>query len=429
MPGDSFFLSKNSSGLLEPGIWYLDGIAVHPSDPAFILGSDEIPISDGYFTTLHYTTLDPDISETDPLSLHLDQTSAQTFTGGALTGSGLLKVTSGLLGLDTSTYLTDIIYDTTPQLGGDLDLNGHNIDFPTTPNISDVIDDDTMATASAVKLATSESIKAYVDSVFGSASFNIDCSGGTSDTYGALSGAVNGVNTVYTTSQAKYVSGTLAVWLNGQLQTQGTGEDWVETSPAAGTFTFATAPLTGDIITVAYQSVTSTAGNADLLDGFHASASPAANQVVVTNSNGTVTLPLQSHCYLRKNGGQVIAKTTWTTIDTWTEDYDTLGEFNNATGIFTAQTAGTYLVLSSVSWANADATNSYYSSIYKNTSTSIGRSRYFPGVATSYLQDSCFVLTELAVNDTLELKVYQDTAGNESVIGSNDTKLTIIKVS
>jgi len=60
--------------------------------------------------------------------------------------------------------LSNVVEDVTPQLGGDLDLNGKNLDFPTTPNISDVIDDDTMATASAVKLATSESIKAYVDS-------------------------------------------------------------------------------------------------------------------------------------------------------------------------------------------------------------------------------------------------------------------------
>ena len=39
-------------------------------------------------------------AETDPLSLHLDQTTPQTFTGGDVTGTGLLKVTSGALGLD-----------------------------------------------------------------------------------------------------------------------------------------------------------------------------------------------------------------------------------------------------------------------------------------------------------------------------------------
>ena len=39
----------------------------------------------------------------EPLSLHLDQTTPQTFTGGTVTGSGLLKSTSGQLGLDTTT--------------------------------------------------------------------------------------------------------------------------------------------------------------------------------------------------------------------------------------------------------------------------------------------------------------------------------------
>jgi hypothetical protein len=45
-------------------------------------------------------------SESDPLSLHLDQTSPQTFTAGDVSGTGLLNVTAGTLGLDTSTYLT-----------------------------------------------------------------------------------------------------------------------------------------------------------------------------------------------------------------------------------------------------------------------------------------------------------------------------------
>lgn len=80
----------------------------------------------------------------------------------------------------------------------------------------------------------------------------IDCSGGTSDTYGVLTGLVNGSNALYTVSNSAYRSGSLKVFLNGQLQTQGSGEDWVETTPASGTFTFATAPATGDIITVEY---------------------------------------------------------------------------------------------------------------------------------------------------------------------------------
>lgn len=58
---------------------------------------------------------------------------------------------------------TDLVSDTTPQLGGDLDLNSKNIDFPTTANISDCLDEDDMSSDSATKIATQQSIKAYVD--------------------------------------------------------------------------------------------------------------------------------------------------------------------------------------------------------------------------------------------------------------------------
>lgn len=57
----------------------------------------------------------------------------------------------------------NVVEDTTPQLGGDLDLNGNSLDFPTTPNISDVLDEDDMGSNSATALATQQSIKAYAD--------------------------------------------------------------------------------------------------------------------------------------------------------------------------------------------------------------------------------------------------------------------------
>jgi hypothetical protein len=84
----------------------------------------------------------------------------------------------------------------------------------------------------------------------------IDQAGGTSDTYGVLAGTRNGSNKVFTVSQGAYATGTLKVWRNGQLMTQGTGEDFVETTPASGTFTFDVAPASTDEITVEYQEVT-----------------------------------------------------------------------------------------------------------------------------------------------------------------------------
>jgi len=52
---------------------------------------------------------------------------------------------------------TSLVEDTSPQLGGDLDLNSQNLDFPTVTNISDCLDEDSMSSDSATKLATQQS--------------------------------------------------------------------------------------------------------------------------------------------------------------------------------------------------------------------------------------------------------------------------------
>ena len=61
--------------------------------------------------------------------------------------------------------MSDLVDDLTPQLGGDLDLNTKGIDFPTTANVTDCLDEDNMASDSATKLATQQSIKKYVDDI------------------------------------------------------------------------------------------------------------------------------------------------------------------------------------------------------------------------------------------------------------------------
>jgi hypothetical protein len=85
----------------------------------------------------------------------------------------------------------------------------------------------------------------------------VDQSGGTGDTYGVLVGDIDGNNTQFTVSRGSYISGRLKVYRNGQLQVQGTTTtgNWVETTPASGTFDFNTAPATGDEIMVVYSIV------------------------------------------------------------------------------------------------------------------------------------------------------------------------------
>ena len=74
-------------------------------------------------------------------------------------------------------------------------------------------------------------------------------------TYGALAGSINSSNKLFTVAALIYLSGTLAVWRNGVLQCQGSGTfEWVETTPGSGTFTFGTAPETGDWLLVMYRT-------------------------------------------------------------------------------------------------------------------------------------------------------------------------------
>jgi len=78
--------------------------------------------------------------------------------------------------------INNIVEDTTPQLGGDLDLNGNNIDFPSTPNIDDVINDDSFATADDNNLPTADSVKTYVDTQDAAlVTAVLDCSSGDCD--------------------------------------------------------------------------------------------------------------------------------------------------------------------------------------------------------------------------------------------------------
>ena len=70
----------------------------------------------------------PIYSETDPLSLHLNQASPQTFSNLA-GGTGLMSVTAGLLGLDTAAYATSLdglsdVTITAPTLDQQLAYNG-----------------------------------------------------------------------------------------------------------------------------------------------------------------------------------------------------------------------------------------------------------------------------------------------------------------
>lgn len=96
-------------------------------------------------------------------------------------------------------------------------------------------------------------------------------------------GLVNGVNTTYTTAQG-YVSNTLQLFINGVANSGMT----TETSPGSGGFTVTPAPLTGDNLSVQYQVRVTATGNADTVDGYHASVTPTANNLLSLDGNARI---------------------------------------------------------------------------------------------------------------------------------------------
>lgn len=101
-----------------------------------------------------------------------------------------------------------------------------------------------------------------------------------------VTGSVDGSNTSFTTS-SPYLAGTLEVFINGLRQARTTHVS--ETTPASGVFTLDTAPQTGDIVRVNYQTTTATSFAADTVDGYHASTIYQAIPYGVAGNTRTYT--------------------------------------------------------------------------------------------------------------------------------------------
>ncbi len=87
-------------------------------------------------------------------------------------------------------------------------------------------------------------------------------------------GTVNSSNTVFTIANTP-VAGTLQLFRDGQLLVGG-GADY---SLSGTTVTFVTAPTTGSVLKAFYQKSLTVAGNADTIDGFHASDTPTSGSL------------------------------------------------------------------------------------------------------------------------------------------------------
>jgi len=90
----------------------------------------------------------------------------------------------------------------------------------------------------------------------------------------------DGVETVFHTQQP-YVGNSLSVFKRGLNE----GFFITETDPATGEFEFDVAPAATDDLFASFQHSLGVSGNADTVDGYHVSPSPAANTLVPLNSS------------------------------------------------------------------------------------------------------------------------------------------------
>lgn len=256
---------------------YIDGVTsaiqsqLNNKEP--LKGADDNYVTDAEKAALHAAVTVTDSTSIDITLTGQDITAQREALTGAITAPKNSNTTS--LGSFTKAQLDTAVSDANVLYVGDVTTNATHtgevtgsgaltVDKTAITNKTDTVitasDRIIFADASDTDNLKSDTVQGILDLVTGGSNtyFNdiyIDQSGGTSDTYGVITGTINGSNATFTVSQSAYATGTLQVWLNGQLMTQGSSEDWVETTPASGTFTFNTAPASGSEITVAYQKV------------------------------------------------------------------------------------------------------------------------------------------------------------------------------
>jgi hypothetical protein len=156
--------------------------------------------------------------------------------------------------------------------------------------------------------------------------------------------------------------------------------------------------------------------------------------IQINGDEGSLSFPRQSSLVSTMSVDRTISNATWTTVIFNIETQDTLGEYDNTTGIFTAKDAGTYMISAEVYWVNVDATKAYALTLVKNNTlnaTNTYRHRQVLSSALEVFPQFISGIFNLAAGDTLRVQVYQNSGGNETINATTyplDNWLSIVKV-
>jgi hypothetical protein len=204
----------------------------------------------------------------------------------------------------------------------------------------------------------------------------IDQSGGTADTYGVLLGARDGANKEFTVSQGVYSTGTLSVYLNGQLQTQGTAEDWHEHDPATGVFHFTVAPEATDEITVVY--------------GYLAVGGYVAGVLVTTVGDPGSDTNIPSEQAVRE--ALTALGITLTPLDGWTAASGTWTYASASTFTISGDVTAIYKKGLKLKWTNASGSNPRYGTV------KIDSTYGAPNTTVTIITNTDFVIADDAIS-------------------------------
>lgn len=355
-PGSGYILTSSSNGTSSwqapapAGVWgAITGTLSNQTDLQAALNA-KVNLSGGTMTGLLILSADPSNVLGAATKQYVDTKLA--LSGGTLTGNLILNADpSANLGAATKQYVdalgsTTLVRNETP--GGT--INGSNTAFTTaavfaTGSLKVYLNGQRLAPGSGIDYVevTQGFTMQYAPASGDVLLVDYETTNTTRFVQGSNSiivnetptGTVNGVTTVFTTLQGKYVANTLQVFLNGLQMTKTT--DFTETSPGAGTFTMVVAPTTGDVIRVSYQFATGASGNADTVDGAHASTAPTTGTVPITDANNVAQVSTYKNLYI--NGAcQVAQRVTAPSLST-SAQYGSVDRF--MANALSAVTAGT----------------------------------------------------------------------------------------
>tara|TARA_B100000575_G_C23073008_1_gene618105 strand:- start:326 stop:1177 length:852 start_codon:yes stop_codon:yes gene_type:complete len=254
--------------------------------------------------------------------------------------------------------------------------------------------------------------------------------------------------TSYTLDHAVANENELALFINNVRQQPGSGKAYTATGTA---LTLSEATASGDAmycvflgralqtVTPATNSVTSSMINYPLTTfsstGIDDNAS--ANSITI-DSNGHVTMPLQSAVHAYPNTAQDNMSTGIVTIALGAEIYDVNSDFDTSSSTFTAPVTGKYQVNASVTISDIDTA---YQWMYGILLVSSNRNYYLQQIQPRYeiTEDyssygrgfNASTLVDMDANDTLLLKVRHSSHGSaqhDVVVGSASAPETFLTV-